>query len=37
MGGGVRQFLLLVAAGVLATLAADWIRANVRTVRRLTG
>lgn len=37
MGGAVRQFLLFVAAGIVAKLAADWLVNNVRAVRRVTG
>lgn len=37
MGGGVRHFALLVAAGIVSILAANWITNNVRAVRRLTG
>lgn len=37
MGDVVRHFLLLVAAGIVAKLAADWLQNNVRAVRRVTG
>jgi hypothetical protein len=37
VGKGTGRFLLLVAAGIVAKLAADWLTNNVRAVRRATG